>query len=86
MAEPDSELIDEVQTQVISATRVQLLEDLYNLRTYGKARGLEKGLNMQVIFKYGTVYTLWIHDAVYFILETLEAIFTCGGERQIHRN
>lgn len=37
VAEPDCELIDEVQAQVISTTRVQLLEDLYDLRTCGKA-------------------------------------------------
>lgn len=34
VAEPDCELIDEVQTQVISTTCVQLLEDLYDLRTW----------------------------------------------------
>lgn len=42
VAEPDCELINEVQTQVISTTRVQLLEDLYDLRIYGKARGLKR--------------------------------------------
>lgn len=62
VAEPDCELIDEVQTQVISTTCVQLLEDLYDLRTYGKAKSLEEGLNMQVILKYGTVHTLRIQD------------------------
>lgn len=36
VAEPDCELIDEVQAQVISTTRVQLLEDLYDLRTCEK--------------------------------------------------
>lgn len=62
VAEPDCELIDEVQTQVISTTRVQLLQDLYNLRTYKKDRGLEKGINTQGIFQYTTVYILWIQD------------------------
>lgn len=33
---------------------------------------------MQVIFKYVTIYTLWVQDAGYFILEILEAIFTCS--------
>lgn len=42
VAEPDCELINEVQTQVISTTRVQLLEDLYDLRTYGKSRGSKR--------------------------------------------
>lgn len=44
VAEPDCQLIDEVQAQVISTTRVQLLEDLYDLRTCGgkKNRGLKK--------------------------------------------
>lgn len=32
VAEPDSELIDEIQAQVISTTCIQLLEDLHNLR------------------------------------------------------
>lgn len=31
VAEPDSELIDEIQAQVISTTCIQLLEDLHNL-------------------------------------------------------
>lgn len=33
VAEPDGELVDEVQAQIVSATCIQLLEDLYNLRT-----------------------------------------------------
>lgn len=51
VAEPDGELVDEVQTQVIGTACVQLLEDLYDLGTYGEASGLGKKLNMQVIFK-----------------------------------
>lgn len=31
VAEPDGELVDEVQTQVIGTACVQLLEDLYDL-------------------------------------------------------
>lgn len=33
VAEPDGELVDEVQTQIIGTTCIQLLEDFYNLRT-----------------------------------------------------
>lgn len=33
VAEPDGELVDEVQAQIIGPTCIQLLEDLYNLRT-----------------------------------------------------
>lgn len=77
VAEPDCELIDEVQTQVISTTRVQLLEDLYDLRTYGKARSLEKGLNMQVLFKYGTVHSLWI-QVINF--RNSGSYFSCGND------
>lgn len=33
VAEPDGELVDEVQAQIISTTCIQLLEDLHNLRT-----------------------------------------------------
>lgn len=32
VAEPDGELVDEVQAQIISTTCIQLLEDLYNLQ------------------------------------------------------
>lgn len=32
VAEPDGELIDEVQAQIISTTCIQLLEDLHNLK------------------------------------------------------
>lgn len=33
VAEPDGELVDKVQAQIIGPTCIQLLEDLYNLRT-----------------------------------------------------
>lgn len=33
VAEPDGELVDEVQAQIIGTTCIQLLEDLYHLRT-----------------------------------------------------
>ncbi|KAF3856618.1 hypothetical protein F7725_017341 [Dissostichus mawsoni] len=33
VAEPDGEFVDEVQAQIIGPTCIQLLEDLYNLRT-----------------------------------------------------
>ncbi len=32
VAEPDGELVDEVQAQVIGPTCIELLQDLYNLR------------------------------------------------------
>lgn len=36
VAEPDSELVDEVQAQIIGTTCIQLLKDLYHLRTQVK--------------------------------------------------
>lgn len=42
VTEPGSEFIDEVQTQIIGTTRIQLLEDLYNLRTQQETPQFEK--------------------------------------------
>lgn len=78
VAEPDGELVDEVQTQVISATRVQLLEDLHHLRTCGKAPSLEGGINVGILQICNRIYA---EDTGYLILETLEAIFTCESKR-----
>lgn len=37
VAEPDGELVDEVQAQVVGAGRVELLEDLHHLRSRREA-------------------------------------------------
>lgn len=73
VAEPDGELVDEVQTQVISTACVQLLEDLYNLSRYGEATGLKK-------IKYGGLcyhcsFSIFGRENVeYLTLKALKAI------------
>lgn len=44
VAEPDGELVDEVQAQVVGAARVQLLEDLYHLRAHGEESARTLGI------------------------------------------
>ena len=48
VAEPDGEFVDEVQAQIIGPTCIQLLEDLYNLRTQEVMKHIKTGYTKAV--------------------------------------
>lgn len=48
VAEPDGEFVDEVQAQIIGPTCIQLLEDLYHLRTQEVTKHIKTGYTKAV--------------------------------------
>lgn len=88
VAEPDGELVDEVQAQVISTTCIQLLEDLYNLKTQEVAMQSLRLIIMKAAVKTSGCCSRYLKEHFYiwqniFLLTKTSSTSSCSSSPDV---